>query len=347
MSIEKKKFGISADGQDVYEYILTNLSGASLHVLDYGLRIHKLFMPDRDGNLGDVVLGYDNIEGYYGNDYQGACIGRYANRIGNAEFTLDGVTYKLDKNDGENSLHGGTTGYHQLIWDLVSQNDGDEPSVTFAHTSPDMDENYPGKLEIRVTYSLSAENELKIRYEAESDKKTVYNPTNHAFFNLTGKHDSKVLDTELTINASCFTPVDDELIPTGMVLPVYECLDFTKGKKLGKDMFAEDHTIELNGGFDHNFCVDGEGFRLHAEAYEPESGRVMQVYSDMPGIQLYTFNKAPDVMGKYGCKMTDHGAFCLETQFYPDSPNNPYFPFTYVVPGEKFVSETVYKFSVK
>lgn len=347
MSVAESFFDKTADGKDVYEYTLKNACGTEVHVITYGLRIHKLLTSDKDGKLGDVVLGHDNIEGY-STDYQGAVIGRYANRINQGEFSLDGTTYKLNKNDGNNSLHGGPGGFHQVLWDVAEINNCDEPSVVFKHTSPDGDENFPGTLDIKVTYSLSADNALKITYEASGDRKTPFNPTNHAFFNLSGDHSRNVFDTVLKINASSYTPVNDELIPTGLISPVADTpLDFTKEKSLGIDMFADEHSISLNGGFDHNFCVDGQGLRLHAEAYDPESGRIMQVYSDMPGIQLYTFNKAPAVTGKNGVIATNHSAFCLETQFYPDSMNHENFPFTYVEAGVPFKSETVYKFSVK
>lgn len=346
MSIEKIFFGKSSNGQDVYEYILTNSTGAKLQLLTYGARIHKMIMPDRDKKLADVVLGYDKLEDYFGSDFQGACVGRYANRIAKAKFKLNGIEYNLSVNDNSNTLHGGPTGYHQVIWN-VEKIDEAENGITFSHLDPDMHENYPGNVKVNVTYTLTDNNEVCVKYEAEADKETVFNITNHSFFNLSGNQSSDVLDTELKICATKYTPVTDDLIPTGEVLPVPTCLDFTSSKKLGKDMFADDHMIQLNGGFDHNFCVDGEGFRLHSEAYEPISGRVMRVYSDLPAVQLFTFNKAPDVIGKYGCKMVDHGAFCLETQFYPDSPNHPNFPFETLKPGEKFVTETRYCFSVK
>lgn len=344
MSIEKVFFGKSSNGQDVYEYILTNSCGAKLQLLTYGARIHKLIMPDRNNKFEDVVLGYDTLEKYFGRDYQGAVVGRYANRIGNAEFTLNGTSYKLNANDGENSLHGGPEGYHQAVWEVKATTDN---SITFSHLDPDMHENFPGNVQVSVTYTLTDDNEVCLKYEAETDKETVFNITNHSFFNLSGDQSSNVLDTVLQINASKFTPVADNLIPTGEVLPVNEALDFRTAKTIGKDANADDHMIQVNGGFDHNFCVDGEGMRLHAEAYEPNSGRVMKVYSDMPGVQLYTFNKSKGRIGKGDIPMEDHGAFCLETQFYPDSPNNENFPFENLKPGVKFESETKFCFSVK
>ncbi|MEG1427037.1 MAG: aldose epimerase family protein, partial [Oscillospiraceae bacterium] len=235
--------------------------------------------------------------------------------------------------------------YHQVVWSVESMDDSNEPSITFTHTSPDGDENYPGTLKMHVTYSLSSDNALTLKYDAISDKVTPFNPTNHSFFNLSGDHSKKILDTIVQINASAVTLVDDELIPTGEITPVKDTpLDFTSGKALGVDIFAEDHLIQLNGGFDHNFCVDGTGLRLHAVVTHPDTGRIMEVYSDMPGLQLYTFNKGNHATGKNGVIMSDHTALCLESQFYPDSVNHKNFPFAYLQPNVAFASTTVYKF---
>lgn len=345
MSIEKKLFGTLPCGTAVELYTMTNKKGTQLQVLNYGLRIHKLLVADKNGKLGDLVLGYDSIEDYLGADYQGCFVGRYANRIAKGSFTLNGTSYSLTKNDGENSLHGGPGGYHQVVFNVDSMVDGDEPSIVFTHLSPDGDENFPGNLKLKIRYTLTAENEVRFDYSAVSDKATPFNPTNHSFFNLSGDHSKNVFDTVMQINATSLTAIADDLIPTGE----FNCvkgtpLDFTEPKELGKDMFASEHTIALCGGFDHNFCVDGQGMRLHAVASHPESGRTMEVYSDMPGVQLYTFNKANGKTGKNGVVMKDHTAFCLETQFYPDSVNHENFPFKYLEPGVEFTSTTVYKF---
>lgn len=348
MSVTKTVFGKMPCGKDILCYSMRNSGGMEAQILTYGLRVHKLMVPDKNGNLGDVVLGYDNIEQYFGADYQGTLVGRYANRIGGAEFEIDGKKYTLDKNDGNNTLHGGPHGYHSVLWDVENITEGDEPSITFTHSSPDGDEGYPGNLTLHITYTLKKDNALCFEYKAVCDKKTPFNPTNHSFFNLSGDHSKKVLDTVLNINASCVTEVRDDLIPTGKLLSVDGTpLDFRKGKALGTDMFSDEASIKNCGGFDHNFCVDGEGFRLHASAYEPDSGRYMEVYSDMPGIQLYTFNSASGAKGKNGVAMADHTALCLETQFYPDSVHHSSFPFKFMEPGVEFVSHTMYKFSVK
>jgi len=348
MSILKTTFGILPDGREASLYTLRNGSGTTLEVTDYGCRIHRLLVKDRSGNLGDVVLGHRTLPEYFGADFHGALVGRYANRIGRAVFQLDGKTYPLSKNDGENSLHGGPGGYYQVLWE-VEVSDGEEPQIIFTHTSPDGDEGYPGTLEMRVTYTLTADNSVSLEYTGVSDKPTPFNLTNHSFFNLTGDPQEKIFDTLLQINADAVTAVADDLIPTGELQPTAGGhLDFTSPKPLGWDMFADDHLMQVCGGYDHNFCVRGEGFRQLAEAYEPVSGRVMEVWSDLPGVQLYTFNKvAAPLVGKDGKPMQPHTAFCLETQFYPDSPNHPDFPFAFLAPGKPFTTKTVYRFSTR
>lgn len=348
MSIQIETFGTLPDGREAKLYTLRNKNGMTLVTTDYGCRVVKLLVKDKDGQLGDVVLGHRTLPEYYGSNYQGATVGRYANRIGKGAFTHKGKTYTLAKNDGDNALHGGPGGYHQVLWS-AEVNEGDEPSITFSHRSPDGDEGYPGNLDMTVTYTLTAQDELRIDYGAVCDQETPYNPTNHSFFNLSGDPQQEVFGTYLTIHAKEVTSVTDDLTPDGTFLPVAGGpLDFTSPKKLGDDMFCDDHFIQLWGGFDHNFCVEGEGFRKFAEAYEPNSGRVMEVFSDLPGVQLYTFNKveAP-LTGKDGQPMKPHTAFCLETQFYPDSVNHDNFPFRYLQPGEPFATRTVYRFSVK
>lgn len=346
MSIEKKTFGTLPGGGEASLYTLQNGTGTTLEVTDYGCRIHRLLVEDRSGKAGDVVLGHRTLPEYFGANYQGALVGRYANRIGKAVFHLEGKEYLLAKNDGENSLHGGPGGYHQVLWQAETA-DGEEPSVTFTHTSPDGDEGYPGTLEMAVTYTVTKAGGLSIEYKGTADKPTPFNLTNHSFFNLTGDPQAKIFDITLQVNADCVTAVADDLIPTGELLPVAGGhLDFTAPKPLGQDMFSRDHLMQVCGGYDHNFCVRGEGFRKFAEAYDPASGRVMEVWSDLPGVQLYTFNKvtAP-LVGKDGLPMQPHTAFCLETQFYPDSPNQPGFPSPVLAAGKPFTTRTEYRFS--
>lgn len=348
MAITKTTFGTLPDGREAALYTLQNANGTTLEVTDYGCRIHRLLVKDRSGQLGDMVLGHRTLLEYFGANFHGALVGRYANRIGKAQFCLDGQAYPLAKNDGENSLHGGPGGYHQVLWQAETE-DGTDPKITFTHVSPDGDEGFPGTLEMRVTYTLTADDSLSIEYTGTSDKATPFNLTNHSFFNLSGDPQGKIFDTTLQINADMVTDVTDDLIPTGELKPVAGGpLDFTASKPLGQDMFADDHLMQVCGGYDHNFCVRGEGFRKFAEAYEPVSGRVMEVWSDLPGVQLYTFNKLKDPwVGKDGQPMQPHTAFCLETQFYPDSPNQKDFPFAFLTPGEPFTTKTVYRFSVR
>lgn len=347
MGVKVERFGTLPDGREVRSYTLCTGSMTAVFT-DYGCRVLRLLAPDREGRPGDVVLGHRTLEEYFGADYHGAAIGRWGNRIGGARFQLDGQTYTLNKNDGENSLHGGPGGFHQALW-AAEYEDGEEPEIRFTLESPDGEEGFPGALRASIAYRLTAQNALKITYQAKATRRTPYNPTNHSFFNLSGDPSKTVLDTSLTINAQQSTAVTDALIPTGELLPVAESpLDFRSPKKLGQDMFAQNHLIQLCGGYDHNFCAAGQGYRKIAEAYEPESGRVMEVFTDMPGVQLYTFNKPPQgVLGKDGGPMGPHTAFCLETQFYPDAVNHENFPGGILEPEEDFASVTAYKFSTR
>lgn len=342
-----KPFGTLPDGRQASLYTLQN-NGMTLTVTDYGCRVVSLLVPDKSGVPGDVVLGHRTLPEYFGSNFQGSFVGRYANRIGGAAFTRNGKTYTLSKNDGENTLHGGPLGYHQVLWKVEEYSEGDTPSILFSHESPDGDEGYPGNLKLTVRYTLTADHTVQMEYTGLSDAETPFNPTNHSFFNLSGDPQKEILSTVLQISAAQVTEVTDDLIPTGKLLPVSGTpLDFTNGKPIGQDMFADDHLIQRCGGFDHNFCADGTGERKIAEAYEPESGRVMEVFTDLPGVQLYTFNSVSGLVGKDGNPMRPHTAFCLETQFYPDSVHHENFPFTWLQPGEKFTTRTSYKFSVR
>lgn len=340
-------FGKLPDGTEVPVYTLQNGSGMTMEVIPYGCRIISLYVKDREGTAGNVILGHRTLEEYYA-DYHGAVIGRYANRIKAGKFTLNGKTYQLEKNDGDNSLHGGPGGFHNVMWTVeeTAPRDG-AAEITFTYTSADGEEGFPAELQTTVKYTLTADNTLRIDYTAKSDAETVVNLTNHAYFNLSGKHDRDILDTELVIYAPFATEKDAQLIPTGKLIPVSgKALDFTVTKPLGQDMFSTEKTVSQCGGYDHNFCVEGKGFRRFAQAYDPSSGRVMDVYCDLPGVQLYTFNEAFGTNSD-GMPMKPHTAFCLETQYYPDSPNQPSFPFTTVKPGAPLVTRTEYHFSTK
>ena len=343
----RKAFGTLPDGREASLYTLQN-NGVTLTVTDYGCRVVSLLVPDKSGMPGDVVLGHRTLPEYFGSNFQGSFVGRYANRIGGAEFTRNGKTYTLSQNDGKNTLHGGPLGYHQVLWKLEEFSEGETPTILFSHESPDGDEGYPGNLKLTVRYTLTADHTVQMEYTGLSDAETPFNPTNHSFFNLSGDPQKEVLSTVLQISASHVTEVSDDLIPTGKLLPVSGTpLDFTAGKPIGQDMFADDHLIQLCGGFDHNFCALGSGERKIAEACDPESGRVMEVFTDLPGVQLYTFKSVSGLIGKDGNPMRPHTAFCLETQFYPDSVHHENFPFTWLSPGEKFTTRTSYKFSVR
>ncbi len=348
MSIVKSVFGTLPDGRTADLYTLKNKNGMTVDVTNYGCRIINLLVPDRDGNPGDVILGHRTLEEYLGRDFQGSLVGRYANRIAGGEFTIDGKTYTLYKNDGKNALHGGLKGYHQVLWTVSETVDSDTPSITFTHVSPDGDEGFPGKLEIKVVYTLSEDNAFSLEYNAVSDAATPINFTNHAYFNLSGDQGSDVKDTELMICADYVTAVDEGLIPTGDFLPVKGTpLDFTTPKAIGRDVPSDHSTVAKIGGYDHNFCILGTGMRKCAEAYHPATGRVMEAFTDLPGMQLYSFPHGGPALGKNGKPYVPFNGFCLETQFYPDSPNHANFPFSYQPAGVPFKTTTVYKFSVK
>lgn len=348
MSMERSVFGTLPDGREAALYTMKNAAGMTVEVTNYGCRLIRVLTPDREGRMADVILGHRTLGEYLGRDFQGSLVGRYANRIAHGEFTIDGRTYTLAKNDGKNALHGGPGGYHQVLWNVEETVDSDTPSITFTHTSPDGDEGYPGKLEMRVVYTLSADNALSLEYNAVSDAMTPINFTNHSYFNLSGDQGSNVLDTELEIRADYVTAVDEGLIPTGGYVAVKGTpLDFTAPKCIGQDIASDDPLVKGIGGYDHNFCILGSGLRKCAEAYHPGTGRRMEVFTDLPGMQLYTFNGGSPALGKNGKPYIPYNAFCLETQFYPDSPHHASFPFCFQPAGVPFKTTTIYKFSVK
>ena len=340
---DKKYFG-KAFGKDVYEYTISN-GNITLSVMELGATVTALFVPDRGGKAGDIAVGFACAEDYEKfSDNQGATIGRYANRIKAGRFTLDGVDYQIPCNDGNNMLHGNNE-MRNAHWTLCDSADN---FLAFSYTSPDGTNGFPGTLVTTVKYTLENDS-LVIDYDAVSDKKTPICLTNHLYFNLTADPAQTVYNHLLQINASCFTPADAELIPTGDIVPVAgTSLDFREAKPLGRDMLA-DAIVQGPGGVDHNFCLDGQAGELRKAATlsEPESGRVMRVYTDLPGMQVYSGNVLRADVGKGGVRFVKHGAVCLETQFYPDSPNRPDFPNCIFEAGEHFVSRTVYAFSMK
>ncbi|MBT3378235.1 MAG: galactose mutarotase [Lentisphaerae bacterium] len=344
MGITKTGFGTAPDGQSVELYTLTNDNGVVLSVMTYGAIVTTLQVPDRDGALGDVVLGFDSLEDYIRDTpYFGAACGRYANRIAKATFTLDEVTYKLAANDGDNSLHGGLIGLDKVVWQAEETESDDSVAVSFRYTSPDGDEGYPGNLDIEMVYELTNDDGFRITYTAATDQATPINLTNHSYFNLAGAGTGDILSHVLRLTADRYTPVDDTLIPTSELLPVAGTpLDFTTPAAIGARI------ADVPGGYDHNFVLpmvdDGE-LALVAEVSEATSGRVMEVFTTEPGIQLYTGNFLDGShLGKVGIAYQQHYGFCLETQHFPDSPNQPTFPSTILRPGEVYEQVTEYRF---
>ena len=350
-SITKASFGKTAEGAPVDLYTLKNASGMEVAIATFGGRIVSLKAPGRNGQFTDVVLGFDNMEGYLGeHPYFGALVGRYGNRIAKGQFKLDGKTYKLAINNGVNALHGGLKGFDKVVW-TAREVPGGDPSVELTYVSKDGEEGYPGSLTEKVTYSLTAANELKIEYSATTDKDTVVNVTNHSYFNLAGQGHGDILSHVLQLNAAKFTPVDAGLIPTGELKNVEGTpFDFRQPTVIGSRINAEDEQIKRGGGYDHNFVVDGSAgtLRLAARVSEPTSGRVLEVSTTEPGVQFYTGNFLDGtVKGKGGVAYAKRTGFCLETQHFPDSPNHPDFPTTALKAGAEYNSTTVFKFSVQ
>ncbi|WP_222429064.1 aldose epimerase family protein [Chitinophaga polysaccharea] len=338
------KFGQS-DGQEVLQYTLKNAHGMEVKILNYGGIITDIITADKNGQKGNVVLSYDSLSGYQqkGQPYFGALIGRYANRIANAKFKLDGKEYSLAANDHGNTLHGGLKGFDKVVWGATPAGDS---SLQLTYTSKDGEEGYPGTLQATVVYTLTADNALQINYKATTDKPTPINLTNHAYFNLSAGKDSNILGHELSLKASRYTPVNDKLIPTGKLDPVKGTpMDFTAPKKIGADI------DKVKGGYDHNWVLDKKDNELEtiATLYDPTSGRYMEVATTQPGIQFYTGNFLDGTLAntRGGQKYGQHAALCLETQHFPDSPNQPSFPSVVLKPGETFSQTTVYKFSTK
>ncbi|MCW5911857.1 MAG: galactose mutarotase [Cyclobacteriaceae bacterium] len=325
---------------------LTNQNGLKVTIMPYGGKAVSLWVPDRNGNMADIVLGYDSATQYItGNPYFGALIGRYGNRIGKGQFSLDGKTYQLATNNGANALHGGPGGFHNVMWSVERATSN---SIVLTYTSSDGEEGYPGTLQVKVVYTLTDNNELTIDYEATTDKATVVNLTHHSFFNLAGEGAGDILDHELQINADRFTPVDEGLIPTGELKPVAGTpFDFSKPTAIGMRINDDDVQLQYGKGYDHNWVLNrkGDGLELAAVVTEPASGRVMEVWTTEPGLQFYSGNFLDGSdEGKDRKKYPLRSAFCLEAQHFPDSPNKPEFPSTTLKPGEVYKQKTVYKF---
>jgi len=350
-SAKKEKYGTTPDGQQVDSYTLSNSHGVEVQVINFGGIITSIRVPDRSGKMADIALGFDTLDGYLENKpYFGAVIGRYANRIANGKFTLDGKQYTLPINNGPNSLHGGIKGFNKVVWQAQPFHNRQGEGVKLSYLSKDGEEGYPGNLKVNVTYTLTDKNELVIDYEATTDKATPINLTNHSYFNLAGEGNGDVLSHELQLDADRFTPVDKNLIPAGEIQPVKGTpMDFTQTTAIGARINDPYEQLVIAHGYDHNFVVNGKdgSLRLAARVREPKSGRVLEAYTTQPGIQLYTGNFLDGtVVGKHGHAYKQREAFCLETQHYPDSPNHANFPSTILRPGKTFHSQTVFKFSV-
>ena len=352
VSITSSDFGTTAAGEKVTKYFLENKDGIQVDIITYGGRITSLRTPDKNGTMKNVVLGFDSIEQYEkDNPFFGALIGRYGNRIAKGKFSLDGTEYTLAQNNGANSLHGGVQGFDKKVWEAKTEEGDDSVKLILTYLSPDMEEGFPGNLSTTVTYTLNKDNTLDVLYEAETDKTTVVNLTQHAYFNLSGDFSNLILDHMVEIDADAFLPVDSGLIPTGELRAVEGTpFDFREAKLIGKDIDADNEQIKLGGGYDHCWVLNKQdiGYRSVATAYHPETGRSLEVLTDEPGIQFYTGNFLDGTLpAPNGGTYAKRSGFCLETQHYPDSPNQPKFPSVNLKPGEIYSTKTTFKFSTK
>lgn len=350
--LQKADFGTTADGRPVEMYTIRNGQGAEMTVITYGGIIQSLKVPDRTGAFDDVVMGFDSVAEYEkSSPYFGAIIGRVGNRIANGTFSLDGKTFTLAKNDGANHLHGGVKGWDKAVWQAEPFQDRRGAGLLLTHTSPDGDEGYPGKVTAHVRYTLTPENELIVEYHATTDVPTIINLTQHSYFNLAGNKAADILGHELTINADRFTPVDGGLIPTGELAPVEGTpFDFRAPTTIGERIANTDVQLTRGKGYDHNYVLtrSGDGLQLAASVYEPITGRTMEIRTTEPGIQFYSGNFLDgSFTGKAGRAYPHRSGFCLETQHYPDSPNQPSFPSVVLRKGEDYKSETVFKFGAR
>jgi len=350
--IEKKSFGKLSDGSEVYIYTLINTSGVEAQITNYGAIVVSLKVPDRNGKLEDVVLGYDNLEGYIADkSFFGAIVGRYGNRIAKGKFELDGKSYQLTINDGENHLHGGLIGFHKKIWTAEEVKSPEGKALKLTYKSEDGEQGYPGNVILSVTYTLTDKNELVINYEGTTDKITILNPTHHSYFNLSGNPQSTILNELLMIDADSTTPVGPGLIPTGKLESVEGSpMDFRTPTAIGLRINDDYEQLKLGQGYDHNWVLNNYDGKLRnvVSLYDSASGRYMEVFTDQPGMQFYSGNFLDgSIKGKNGVVYNYRTGLCLEAQRYPDSPNQPQFPSATLKPGETYKQTTIYKFSTK
>ena len=352
--LQISEFGKTKDGATVYRYVLANDKNLEAVVISYGASLVSITTPDRDGKIADVVFGYDDLNGYEQDKaYIGATVGRFANRIAGGEFVLDGATFHIPRNNGQNTLHGGTVGFNKRVWSGVDRSRPDAEVLELSYTSPDGEEGFPGTLKVTVTYTLPGDkNELRIDYSATTDKDTILNLTNHSYFNLSGVPTQAILNHQVWIRGQKFVPVNSSLIPTGELRPVAGTpFDFRKATAIGARIDQDNEQLKFGMGYDQTWVLEANkkpGPRLAAEAFEPASGRVLEVLTTQPGVQFYTGNSLDGTArGKGGQLYARRTAFCLETQHFPDSPNQPNFPSTELKPGETFQSTTILRFSTR
>ena len=351
MSITSRPFGVTSNGEQATLYTMTNAQGASVSVTDFGAIVTSIIVPDKNGQMADVTLGFDTFDRYEGDHaFMGDIVGRYGNRIARAAFTLDGVTYQLAVNDGVNHLHGGLNGFNTRMWTATPVEKPGMDSLAMHYVSPDMEENYPGTLDVTCTYSWDDDCNLSIRYEATTDKATHCNLTNHTYFNLAGHDHGTIRDHEIFIDADVITKVDKELIPTGFMPVVGTPMDLRDGMLLddGLNQIPACTQMTYGPGYDHNYVLrKGSAMGLCAAVYHEESGRLMEVITDQPGVQLYTGCVTDIPGGKGGVHYGQYSGLCLETQHHPDTPNHPEYPTTVLRPGEKYDTTTIYAFRVE
>lgn len=358
--VTKSVFGQLPDGRQVDVYQLTNANGIELRVANYGGTILSLKTPDREGNVDDIVLGFDSLDEYLSDEYQqanpyfGAIIGRYGNRIAEGQFTLEDETYSLATNDGDNHLHGGEQGFDRVLWQAEPFENDEGTGLVLRYISEDGEEGYPGELTVEVTYTLTDQNELIVDYQAETDKATPINLTQHSYFNLKGEGNDSILDHQLMLNADAFTPVSESLIPTGELQPVEGTpFDFTQPTPIGERIEQDNEQLSFGGGYDHNFVLNRDNSErgdlvMAARVWEPQNGRVLEIETTEPGIQFYSGNfLTGDLTGKSGQAYPQRSGFALETQHFPDSPNQDAFPSTILEPGETYHSRTVFRFTAQ
>ncbi|QQS36999.1 MAG: galactose mutarotase [Ignavibacteriales bacterium] len=348
--ITKSFYGNLSDGREVNLYSLLNSHGMMVNIINYGAIVTNIFVKDKHGKLDDVVLGYDSLDGYVQDkSFMGGIVGRYGNRISKGKFFLNDKPYSLSINNGNNHLHGGTTGYHKVLWNAITEYREDSKSVKLTYNSIDGEEGYPGNLIIAVKYSLTENDELKIEYHAETDMATVLNPTHHSYFNLSGKPGSSIGNHQLKINADRFLAVNDEQIPVSIEVVEDTPMDFRKLKFIRDVIDSDTDQMKIGNGFDHNWLINNyNGTKKQvAVLFEQNSGRMMEMYSDQPGLQFYSGNFLDGSIGKSGIKNDFRTGLCLEAQHFPDSPNHPEFPSTTLLPTQTYRQETIYKFMVK